>query len=70
MVGFQRFSQLRLVRAVKSEEYPAIRAAAEDEGATIYFADEAAGVRSDYDTGTTWSPIGRTPVVKNTGNRF
>jgi hypothetical protein len=54
----------------KSEEYPAIRAAAEDEGATIYFADEAAGVRSDYDTGTTWSPIGRTPVVKNTGNRF
>jgi transposase len=53
----------------KSEEYPAIRAAAEDRGATIYFADEA-GVRSDYHAGTTWSPIGQTPVVMNTGSRF
>jgi transposase len=53
----------------KSEEYPAIRAAAEAEGATIYFADEA-GVRSDYHAGTTWSPVGQTPVVKNTGARF
>lgn len=53
----------------KREEYPAIRAAAEQEGATIYFADEA-GIRSDYHAGTTWSPVGQTPVVKNTGARF
>jgi transposase len=57
------------VKRWKSETYPAIRAAADGEGATIYFADEA-GVRSDYHAGTTWSPIGQTPVVKNTGNRF
>jgi transposase len=38
-------------------------------GATIYFADEA-GVRSDYHAGTTWAPVGRTPVVATTGDRF
>src|SRR5213592_4813683 len=53
----------------KREEYPAIRAAAEEEGATVYFADEA-GIRSDYHAGTTWAPIGQTPQVKNTGARF
>jgi transposase len=53
----------------KNEEYPAIRAQAEEEGATIYFADEA-GVRSDNHAGTTWAPVGRTPVVKATGARF
>jgi transposase len=53
----------------KREEYPAIRAAAEEEGGTVYFADEA-GIRSDYHAGTTWSPVGQTPVVKNTGARF
>jgi transposase len=53
----------------KSETYPAIRAEAEQAGATIYFADEA-GIRSDYHSGTTWAPIGRTPVVHNTGKRF
>ena len=53
----------------KREEYPAIKTAAEQAGATIYFADEA-GIRSDYHAGTTWSPVGQTPVVKNTGARF
>ena len=38
-------------------------------GANIYFADEA-GIRSDYHTGTTWAPIGETPVVAVTGSRF
>lgn len=52
----------------KSQEFPAIRAAAKAEGATVYFADEA-GVRSDYHAGTTWAPLGRTPVVKATGAR-
>ena len=38
-------------------------------GATIYFADEA-GIRSDYHAGTTWAPVGRTPVVQRTGARY
>jgi len=53
----------------KAEEYPAIRANAAEVGATIYFTDEA-GVRSDYHAGTTWAPVGRTPVVAATGDRF
>ena len=53
----------------KNQEYPAIRAQAEAEGATIWFADEA-GIRSDYHAGTTWSPVGQTPQVKNTGARY
>ena len=53
----------------KEEQFPAIRKQAKAEGATIYFADEA-GIRSDYHAGTTWAPIGRTPVVKATGARF
>jgi transposase len=52
----------------KNEEYPAIRAEAAQVGATIYFADEA-GIRSDYHSGTTWAPVGRTPVVRTTGAR-
>ena len=53
----------------KKETYPAIRAEAEAAGAVIYFADEA-GIRSDYHTGTTWPPVGQTPVVASSGNRF
>ena len=52
----------------RDEEFPAIRARAKAEGATIYFGDEA-GVRSDYHAGTTWAPVGQTPVVKATGAR-
>ena len=52
----------------KREEYPAIRAEAAREGATIFFADEAA-VRTDHHAGTTWAPIGETPVVEGTGER-
>lgn len=53
----------------KEQEFPAIRAEAKTTGATIYFADEA-GIRSDYHSGTTWAPVGQTPVVPNTGARF
>jgi transposase len=57
------------VRRWKAEEYPAIREQAAKVGATIYFADEA-GVRLDYHAGTTWAPVGHTPVVTTTGDRF
>jgi transposase len=52
----------------KREQFPAIREQAAEAGATIWFADEA-GVRSDYHAGTTWAPVGRTPVVRTTGAR-
>ncbi|MBK5936400.1 IS630 family transposase [Halorhodospira halophila] len=58
-----------LVRQWETETYPEIRKQAKREGATIYFADES-GLRSDYHTGTTWSPVGETPVVEATGRRF
>jgi transposase len=53
----------------KAETYPQIRREAASVGATIYFVDEA-GVRSDYHAGTTWAPVGQTPVVAATGDRF
>jgi len=56
------------VRAWKEETYPAIHARAKAEGASIFFGDEAA-VRTDHHAGTTWAPVGQTPVVRGTGNR-
>jgi len=50
------------------EEFPAIRKRAAAEGAQIFFADEA-GCRNDHHSGTTWAPVGETPVVKFTGKR-
>ena len=57
------------VEAWKKTEYPQIAAEAKKAGATIYFSDEAS-VRSDYHAGTTWAPVGQTPVVASTGARF
>jgi transposase len=56
------------VRRWKEEEYPAIHAAAKAAGGSIFFCDEA-GVRTDYHSGTTWAPVGQTPVVRGTGKR-
>lgn len=56
------------VRAWKEEKYPRIHAAARAAGASIFFCDESS-VRTDYHSGTTWAPVGRTPVVTGTGNR-
>lgn len=57
------------VREWKESEYPRIRALGAQAGATILFQDEA-GVRTDYHTGTTWAPVGQTPVVRGTGARL
>jgi transposase len=57
------------VAAWKATEYPTIAAQAKKAGATVYFVDEAS-VRSDYHAGTTWAPVGKTPVVASTGARF
>jgi transposase len=55
-------------RQWKQEVFPQIQARAKAEGAVIFFADEAS-VRTDYHAGTTWAPVGRTPVVATTGAR-
>jgi len=57
------------VETWKQEEYPEIKRLAKQEGAEIYFGDEAS-VRSDYHSGTTWAPKGQTPIVRSTGARF
>ena len=59
----------KLVERRLYEEYPAIRQMAREENAAIFFCDEAS-IRSDYHSGTTWAPIGQTPVVETTGARF
>lgn len=50
------------------EQFPAIQKEAKRLGAHIFFGDEA-NVRSDYHSGTTWAPVGQTPVVTRTGAR-
>ncbi|MDT3443160.1 IS630 family transposase [Pseudofrankia sp. BMG5.37] len=52
----------------KQVDYPKIHAEAQATGASIYFGDEAS-VRTDFHSGTTWAPVGQTPVVRGTGNR-
>jgi transposase len=50
-------------------EYPSIHKLAKMEMATIHWGDEM-GLRSDHSVGRTYGLIGRTPVVRCTGNRF
>lgn len=57
-----------LVAEWKKSVYPKIRELAAEEGASIFFADEAS-IRTDHHAGTTWAPVGQTPVVITTGER-
>jgi transposase len=57
------------VQQWRSDRFPEIQRRAKASGATVLFADES-GIRSDYHTGTTWAPIGQTPIVPATGKRF
>jgi transposase len=52
-----------------TREYPAIARDAKREGATIYWANEM-GLRSDHVSGTSYAPVGQTPVIRATGQRF
>lgn len=56
------------VAAWKEVDFPGVREEAVQVGARIYFGDEAA-LRSDHHAGTTWAPVGETPVVAATGDR-
>jgi transposase len=51
------------------ERYPAIKERAHREKALILWADEM-GLRSDHTAGRSWSPVGQTPVIEGTGQRF
>lgn len=51
------------------EDYPAIAKQAKREKARIYWGDEM-GLRSDHISGTCFAPVGQTPVVRATGQRF
>jgi transposase len=57
------------VKAWLKEEYPAIHARAKRESAEIHWGDEM-GLRSDHQSGTSYSPKGKTPVIPGTGQRF
>jgi transposase len=51
------------------EQYPAIHARAKAERAEIHWGDQM-GLRSDHQTGTSYSKRGVTPVIPGTGQRF
>lgn len=57
------------VRKWLKTTYPAIKERAAEEGCEIHWSDEM-GMRSDHQSGTTWSPKGETPVIIRTGKRF
>jgi transposase len=50
-------------------DYPAIARQAKREKAVIYWGDEM-GLRSDHVAGTSYAPLGHTPVIRATGQRF
>ncbi len=52
-----------------TKEYPALARQATREQAVIYWGDEM-GLRSDHVTGTSYAPVGQTPVIRATGQRF
>lgn len=61
--------QEKVVKTWLNDTYPKLSARAKEEGAEIHWGDEA-GFRSDHQTGTSYSPRGKTPVVTSTGKRF
>jgi transposase len=59
----------KALRRYLQRTFPALVREAKRTGAIIYFVDEAA-VRADAHQGTTWAPVGQTPVVEDSGDRF
>lgn len=50
-------------------DYPTIAREAKREKAVIYWGDEM-GLRSDHVAGTSYAPLGQTPIIRATGQRF
>jgi len=65
--GYER-NDAAIARWLK-QEYPAIARQARRDKAAIYWGDEM-GLRSDHVTGTSYAPVGQTPVIRATGQRF
>ena len=61
--------QPALVKKWLDEEYPAIAKQAKKETAHIYWGDEM-GLRSWDQTGRSFSPKGKTPIIKRPGSKF
>lgn len=57
------------VRRWLKVQYPRIGREAKREGAEIHWGDEM-GLRSDHQAGRSYSPQGKTPVIRGTGQRF
>lgn len=57
------------VRRWLTQQYPAIRCRAAQQGAVVLWLDEV-GLRSQHQSGTSYAPKGQTPVLKKTGQRF
>ena len=57
------------VQAWLAKDFPKIQVLAKKQRATLYFSDES-GVRSDFHSGTSWAPRGKTPIVEATGQRY
>ncbi len=51
------------------QRYPKAVEWAKEMGAIIFFGDESR-VRADGHSGVTWAPIGETPVITDSGDRF
>jgi transposase len=64
--AFERDPERR--RQWTEEVFPALKKRADREGAQIFFADEAYA-RTDHHAGTTWAPVGQTPVAEHIGAR-
>jgi transposase len=58
-----------LVARWLDERYPEIERRAYREKALILWLDEM-GLRSDHSAGRSWSPVGKTPVIEGSGQRF
>lgn len=58
-----------LVARWLQERYPELERRAYRERALILWADEL-GLRSDHSAGRSWAPVGQTPLVPGTGQRF
>ena len=59
----------KAIKKYLEKTYPKLAEQAKRTKMEIYFVDEAA-VRSDSHHGTTWAPIGKTPAVVDSGDRF
>ena len=68
--AFRAYEQSpKAVRDWLKKNYPEIKQRAAKQHAALFWLDEA-GMRSQHQAGSTYAPIGKTPVLSRTGKRF